>query len=120
MVDAELLNPLWERLYQKPPSSWMESQLVVPARPAAAEALRTFHLQALHDLCAADSPIADEVALRQLRDALLIEWIEALPERVDASELPGVGARKRLVDRACELMLAGGDEPAGWTGSRRR
>lgn len=30
---------------------------------------------------------------------------------MDASQLPTVAARKRLVDRACERMLAGADEP---------
>lgn len=111
VVDAELLHPLWERLYGKRPSAWIEQQLVLPARAAAAAAVRSLHLQALQDLCAADSAITDETALLQLRDALLIEWIEALPERVDASELPTLAARKALVHRACALMLAHANEP---------
>jgi len=111
VVDAGLLHPLWERMYGKRPSAWIEQQLVLPARAAAAAAVRRLHLQALQELCAADSPISDETALLQLRDALLIEWIEALPERVDASELPTVAARKRLVQQACALMLAQADEP---------
>jgi AraC family ethanolamine operon transcriptional activator len=53
----------------------------------------------------------DDTAARQLRDALLIEWFEALPESVAASALPNVLARKHLVDRACELMLLNPDEP---------
>jgi len=111
VVDAALLHPLWERLYGKRPSAWIEQQLVLPARPAAAAAVRRLQLQAMQDLCADDSPIATETALLQLRDALLIEWIEALPERVDASELPTLAARKRLVQQACALMLAQADEP---------
>lgn len=111
VVDRELLAPLWERMYQKPLAQWLESQLVVPARPAAADALRALHLDALARLGSPESPLRDEAALLQLRDAILIEWIEALPESVSVSELPSAAARKRLVDRACELMLGAPDEP---------
>jgi len=111
VVDAALLHPLWQQLYGTRPSAWIEHQLVLPARIASAGAVRRLHLQALQRLGADASPIADETSLLQLRDALLIEWIEALPERVDASELPTLAARKRLVQRACALMLAQADEP---------
>jgi len=111
VVDAALLHPLWQQLYGKLPSAWIEQQLVLPARASAAAAVRRLHLQALQRLCADESPNADETLLLQLRDALLIEWIEALPERVDASELPTLAARKQLVQRACTLMLARADEP---------
>lgn len=111
VVDAELLNPLWERLYGRPPGRWLEQQLVVSARPAAARAVRALHLQAMAALADDASPVHDATALLQLRDALLMEWIEALPERVSTDELPGVLQRRRLVNRACELMLAHADEP---------
>lgn len=118
VVHQELLVPLWQSLYGKPPSAWMESQLVVPARPAVAQALRTTHLKAMDDAAAwlsrqpeHPSQPADDTAVRLLRDALLIEWLEALPESVDASGLPSALARKQLVDRACELMLSRPDEP---------
>ncbi len=108
VVQGELLVPLWERLYGKPPSAWMQAQLVVPARPGVADELRAFHLQAMDE---AAGRLADETAARQLRDALLIEWFEALPESVDAGALPSALARKKLVDQACELMLSQPDEP---------
>jgi AraC family ethanolamine operon transcriptional activator len=98
-------------MYQKPPATWLQHQLVVPARPAVAHAVRALHLHALAELADPASPVHDATALVQLRDALLIEWIEALPERVDMGELPGVAVRRKLVDRACELMLASADEP---------
>lgn len=110
VVDASLLGQLWERMYLKPVSTWMESQLVLPARPAVADTLRTLHLNAMASFAEGPSSFLDERAMLQLRDAVLIEWIEALPEKVDASELPKVAARKRLVDQACELMLACTDE----------
>ncbi len=53
----------------------------------------------------------DDQALRQLRDEILMEWLETLPAQVDTSELPTLERRKKLVDKACELMLAHADEP---------
>lgn len=111
VVDAPLLASLWERMYLKPLSPWLESQLVLTSRPAAAEALRKLHLEAMATATDPENPLRDELALRQLRDEVLIEWIEALPAQVDVSELPRVAARKRLVDQACELMLSSTDEP---------
>ncbi len=116
VVDADLLVPLWEHLYGRPPSSWLESQLVVPARPAVAQSLRDLHMTVLADAAAwvdrrTDASTDDDTAARQLRDTLLIEWLEALPPSVDASGLPGALARKRIVDRACEVMLGATDEP---------
>lgn len=138
VIDGELLHPLWQQMYGRSPSDWIESQLVVATRPGLAEGLRACHLRALADASllvealgrtgGAMSPTpagaiaaqsadlmgprsADDTALRQCRDDLLIEWFEALPDSIDASALPGVRARKRLVDRACELMLALPDEP---------
>ena len=51
------------------------------------------------------------IALRQLRDEILMEWLEALPSQVDTSDLPNLERRKKLVDRACELMMGHADEP---------
>lgn len=111
VVDAELLASLWERMYLKPLSPWIRSQLVLPARPAAAEALRSLHQAAMATATGDGAPLRDELALRQLRDEVLIEWIEVLPPQVDTSELSRLAARKRLVDKACELMLSHTDEP---------
>ena len=129
VVEADLLQPLWQRMYQKPLAGWLEHQLVVPARPAAAQALRRLHTELmarLLDPVAAEREWLDETALRQVRDALLIEWIEVIPEKVDASSLSTVAARRQLVNRACELMLAHPDEPlsmlelCGLVGTSRR
>jgi AraC family ethanolamine operon transcriptional activator len=111
VVDAALLQPLWQRMYQKPLSAWLASQLVVPARPAAALAVRQMHASLMDRLGDPSAAWPDDSALRRARDELLIEWIEALPERVDTSQLPNARARRQLVNRACELMLNQPDEP---------
>lgn len=123
VVDAALLEPLWQQMYGKPPSAWMQAHLVVPARPALAASLRQHHLQAMAraaELLQAAGPVtalgatlgpADQRTALRLRDDLLIEWFEALPETVDATRAPHAVARKRLVDQACTLMLDRRDEP---------
>ena len=51
-------------------------------------------------------------ALLVLRnDALLMEWIEAIPPDAGTTDLKNAAARKRVVDRACEIMLSQTREP---------
>jgi AraC family ethanolamine operon transcriptional activator len=92
-VERGLLNPLWERMYQKPLALWLEKKLV----------LQTTGVKAGRQ--------SDVQAMRQLRDDILMEWLEALPSQVDTSELPTLERRKKLVDHACQLMLGYADEP---------
>ena len=111
VVDVELLASVWQQLYHKPLSAWSREQVVVQARPVPAEGLRQRHLAALANLAARPALLHDAQALLQLRDALLMEWIEAIPAQVSTDELPTAQARQRVVNRACELMLARPDEP---------
>jgi AraC family transcriptional regulator, ethanolamine operon transcriptional activator len=110
-VDRNLLNPLWERMYQKPLAAWLEHQVELRPTPESAGALRAKHLQALKEALALAQHFTDASALNQLRDDLLIEWIEAIPPHVDISDLDSLARRKRMVDKACDLMLANPDEP---------
>ena len=110
-VERSLLNPLWEHMYQKPLATWLERQVDLLPTPENAVALRSKHLQALKEALALAQHFSDASALNQLRDDLLIEWIEALPPSVDTSDLDSLARRKRMVDKACELMMANPDEP---------
>jgi AraC family ethanolamine operon transcriptional activator len=110
-VDRSLLNPLWERMYQKPLAAWLEQQMELLPTPASAEALRVKHLQVLQETMALVQHFKEASSLHQLRDDILIEWIEALPPSVDTSDLDSLVRRKRLVDKACELMKNNQDEP---------
>jgi AraC family ethanolamine operon transcriptional activator len=98
-------------MYQKPLAHWLEQQLVLQTTEPKAQAVRDLHLTTLDYATALATRSYDERALRQLRDEVLIEWIEALPANVDMSVLPNLERRKKLVNRACELMLAHADEP---------
>jgi AraC-like DNA-binding protein len=55
--------------------------------------------------------VNDTLAKQQENWHQHLEWLEALPPRVDTSDLPNLERRKKLVDRACELMLGHADEP---------
>jgi AraC family transcriptional regulator, ethanolamine operon transcriptional activator len=108
VVNREILEPLWQHMYQKPLPGWLDAQFVVQASAPAATAVRELHLRALAALA---DPAFDERSLIALRDSVLIEWIEALPGAVHAPDLKSVAARRRVVDRACELMLSRSVEP---------
>ena len=111
VVERELLNPLWERMYHKPLAAWLEKQLVLCTTEVKAQGLRDLQLTVLDQASALANRPHDSDTLRQLRDEILMEWIEALPSRVDTRELPTLERRKKLVDQACELMLSHTDEP---------
>ena len=111
VVERDLLNPLWERMYQKPLAHWLEKQLVLQTTDIKAQGLRDLQLTVLDQARALAQRQHDPQALMHLRDEILMEWLEALPSQVDTSELPNLERRKRLVDRACELMLGHADEP---------
>lgn len=104
VVDAKLLGEVWEHLYHKRMSSWIEHQLVVRARPGLADFIRGMHLRVMADAQAAPQLLRDPQVLAQMRDAVLVEWIEALPMRITSDGLSSGEARKRVVSRACELI----------------
>jgi AraC family ethanolamine operon transcriptional activator len=109
VVDGDLLNRLWQGMHGTSLASWLDSQVVLSAHPRAVQALRELHLDALAGLssCSAN----DAAALLEIRDAVLLGWLEALPAQPDRLELRTAAARRRLVDRACERMLSHGGEP---------
>ncbi|HSV36697.1 helix-turn-helix domain-containing protein [Ramlibacter sp. WS9] len=111
VADGALLSSLWEALYQKQLASWLDKQVTVQTRAILAEELRTTHLAILDRVATAPAVLNDPVAVMQMRDAILIEWIEAIPAQVDTSGLKSVEARRRVVNRACEVMLSQPDQP---------
>jgi AraC family ethanolamine operon transcriptional activator len=109
-VDGELLGSLWERMYQKKLSTWLDHQIVVQARSGEADTLRASHGSVLARLSALPGLLKDPVAVLQIRDEILIEWIEAIPMRVDISGLKNIESRKRVVQRACDMVLSQPDQ----------
>jgi nucleoside-diphosphate-sugar epimerase len=67
VVERSLLNPLWERMYQKPLAHWLEKQLVLPTTDIKAQNLRDLQLTVLDQASALAHRLHDPQALRQLR-----------------------------------------------------
>lgn len=111
LVDTDELSLVWEQLYGKPWSRWLDSKVVVPCRPGMGERVRDTHLRALATARADPDALAWPGATAQLKDAVLIEWLEAIPASVDVSELASVQQRERIVQQACNLVLAQPDRP---------
>lgn len=106
VVSADLLQPLWERMYQKPLASWLDQQIVLHAQSAAVTALKTLHMDTMRRAANFDTSELNSPACLRLRDDVLMEWIETLPPQVSTAELESVAARQQIVDRACEIMLS--------------
>lgn len=108
-VQAELLSTLWQQLYGKPWSSWLDQKLVVQARPGSADFVRSRQIGAMEMVMANPALLDVPESAAQLRDAILIEWLEAIPAMVEVRDLHSVSARRRIVDRTCDLVLGSPD-----------
>jgi AraC family transcriptional regulator, ethanolamine operon transcriptional activator len=110
-VEHGLLDELWQQLYQRPLAQWLVHQSVLQLSADRADELRRVHRGLLHRLQAACGLRDDVGALLQLRDDLLLAWIEAIPGRPDLDGLRTAELRKSLVDRACVRVLAQPAQP---------
>lgn len=111
VADEALLSELWQALYQKPWSTWLDSKVVTPARPGLAAHVREQHVQLMASVQQQPSLLEDSRTALRLRDGILIEWLEAIPERVDTRALKTAEARRQLVDRVCARVMAQPEDP---------
>lgn len=111
VVDNALLQSLTERLYDREPPAWLAQRVVLHFDAATMQRLHRVLLDAFDALDAAPGLEEDRAATLQLRDEVLLAWLDALPEEVDLRELRSIEARRRVVRRACEFMMARPDEP---------
>jgi AraC family ethanolamine operon transcriptional activator len=111
VVDNALLQSLAERLYHREPPAWLAQRVVLHFDTPTMQALRSTLLGAFEALDCTPGLLDDPTASAQLRDEVLLAWLNALPEEVDVRELRSTEARRRVVRRACELMMARPDEP---------
>lgn len=111
VVEHELLSGLWQQLYQRPLAQWLERQVVVELPAQRAAEVRQLQRLLLERLQHMPQWLDDPRTVQQLRDEVLMAWIEAIPGRPDMDGLKTAEARKRLVDKACALTLAQPDQP---------
>lgn len=111
VVRTDLLRALWEQLYGKPWSSWLDHKITVQPRPGSADFVRSTHMRALGAVTERPELLSIPESLTQMRDAVLMEWLESIPAMVDVGDLRNIEARRRIVDRACEIVLDSPDRP---------
>lgn len=111
VTDEALLSEVWQALYDKPWSTWLDCKVVTTARPGLAAHVRAQHLQLMASVQAQPALLHDARAAARLRDGILIEWLEAIPERVDTRALKTAEARRQLVDRVCARVMAQPEDP---------
>lgn len=111
VVDADLISSLHRSMFDRELPEWLDEQLVIRLRPGDAAGLRTAMSAAFDAIEATPHLLDDPTACEQLRDAILRRWLALLPIDVDVSDLKSVSARRRVVDRACSLILAKREEP---------
>ncbi len=111
VVHQELMSEIWQQIYQRPWSAWLNQKVVVQARPGAADRVRAVHLAILRRIAEDASLLQDSGAVLQLRDAILMDWLQAIPELVDTAGLRTIDSRRHLVDRACQVALCRPDQP---------
>lgn len=104
VVDADLLSALWLQLFHKPWSVWLDQKVTVPARPSVVPLLQAHHLGLLNAVALDPVMLQNPDVVRHMRDGILLDWIEAIPARVELADLKAVKARQRVVSRACERV----------------
>lgn len=111
VMDARLLEDTLRELQVELPEGIWHQLRELRTDPGAAERLRLL-LQSVQEIIDDNPTILDLPAARQqLEDNLLTEIIDLLPNLEPCDDLRGGSARKRLVDRACALMLSTPEQP---------
>ncbi len=111
VIDAELLRnaaacaPQLSRVLQA------GSLLAIKLPEATLAPFRALLMSAVEAALHGPVNLHDPVALRRLRDDLLLHLVDAMAGAERADEVHRADARKRVVDSACELMLADPDAP---------
>jgi AraC family ethanolamine operon transcriptional activator len=111
VVRDELLSSLWQLLYGKPWSRWLDRKIAVQARPGSADRVRATHLRTLEAALHQPELLSVPESASQLRDAVLVEWLESIPGDVEVRDLHRIEARRRIVDRAIERVMGSPDHP---------
>ncbi len=110
VIGSELFSGVWQSLYAAPTAPSLERQVVVH-EDRCAVALRSVLLQAFETIQRHPGLLDDAAAVSRLRDTLVLECLEAVPGKIDLTGLKSAAARRRVVDRACQFVLAEPSEP---------
>lgn len=105
-VDCDYVNEVSLRIFDRPLASWLNQQVAVCVGREVADGLRArlngVLSNAESSLCCAKN---SESVLQRIRDDMLVAFLDALPWETDTSHLKSVASRRRIVNRAREMML---------------
>jgi AraC family ethanolamine operon transcriptional activator len=105
VVDAGLLSTLCSQTHHLSIASWMSEQRVVSIGASSAQRLLALHRKILECTQLGLQFTYGKMALVNMRDDVILEWIDALPIKCDLSTIRTMSRRKFVVDRASDLML---------------
>lgn len=111
VVESALLAELWRGSDLQPWSRGQAAQACVQTRPGHAAALVQAQLRRMRELGADARALAEPARMRRLRDALLLAWLEAIPESPDLAPPKAMQARRAIVEQVCELAGPGPEPP---------
>lgn len=110
LTSAKLVEDLADTLgIALPHDAWHQLR-AVEMESAALQRLRELLTDVCDAIAASPAAFDDPAVSQALEDAILIEVTDMLPTARTCDEVRSAAARKRTVDRACELMLTTGDE----------
>lgn len=111
VVDLEVLRDAARLMPELEPLLRPHVMLAMTPNEAALAPWRTLLTRTVHAALEQPALLREPRAQRQLRDDLLVTLIEAMTDAQRRGRVLPADARVRLVDRACELILAQPDDP---------
>lgn len=105
VVDATLLQSLWQRTLRPHMADWIRQQRVVSVGQSRNQNLMAMHHAAFELFKNNDPSSLHTKAIEELRDDVVLAWIDALPFVCANDDERKIETRKQVVDKACELML---------------
>lgn len=110
-VSFEVLDDIWARLYSFRMAPWRTPHGGLAVDASVMSGVRSQIQAALATFLACPQLLHDPRAAAQMQDALLCQVLEAMAAGEPLDDLKSAAARKKVVDRVCELVLSRPDAP---------
>lgn len=111
-VDCDYVNQVSQHIFDRPLASWLDQQVAVSVGSDVAGGLRARLNDVLSNVESSFSNACNGgPVLARIRDDMLLGFLDALPWEADISHLRSIASRRRVVNRAREMMLDRVDSP---------
>ncbi len=111
-IDSERAYSNFEVAFGGSIARWQNQQVVISLERAVADQLRANWLH-MFSLLRSSGPLnsLDVRVVKRLRDDMLLKLAESVPEDTDVRHLRSIAAKRRVVSKACDMMMAKVDDP---------